>query len=601
MKTYKIINIQIFAMLLLFTACDSVLDSTPQDKYAADIVWQDMNLIESYLLDSYDRLGIGFEDVMLHSVTDEIRFEFSWGPETYVTGEINADNVQPWGDRITNWPEHFNNIQRLNVFIANVDKVLDGAQDQAALQQRVDVLTGEALFLRAFAYSMLARDYGGLPIIKEPFEIGDDYSSITRSSYEETVDFISQELDASAALLRGPEETEMGKATKGTALALKSRVLLFAASDLTADGNADNELVGYQSPDRTALWSAARDAAKDVIDLQTYDLADFGAPDQEAVSQNYYELFRAKDLSSIEVIWGKMYSKSSGPSNQMNLWNGPNGNNNWAGHNPTQDLVDTYHMEDGTEFFDHYEVDGNGLYQNISNDFPEVNPYTDRDPRFYGSILYDQAVFQPRFSNLADRDPVGVYDRRTRINMENGEVVSQQYGIDTQNGPVEAWNGSFTGYVMRKFLDHEIQGRDGNNDNAWIEFRYAEILLNYAEALIELGETGDAADYINMIRNRAGMPDFTGDITEALRYERQVELAFEGQRWSDIRRWKVLEEKLTDARGIDIVETTEGGNVTTTWREIIAEQRNVFDKMYWIPIATDELNRAPQLIQNPDY
>lgn len=601
---YKIISIQLVAILLLFTACDSVLDNSPQDKYSENVIWKDFNLAERTLLDAYNGLGAGYRHVMIHSVTDEIRYEFTWGPQVYVTGNISADNVQPFGmtwAELINWPKHYENIQKLNIFLANVDQVLEEDGSSVALQKKVDFLKGEAHFLRAYNYAKLARDYGGVPIITEPFAIGDDYLAITRATYKETIDFISQELDVAASLLGTKDEMEMGRATKGTALALKSRVLLFAASDLVADGTAANELVGYQSPNRTALWTAARDAAKAVMDLGMYELTDLGAPDKEAVSQNYYEMFRAKDLSNSEIIWGIMYTKSTGNSNRMNRMNGPNGNNNWAGHNPTQDLVDAYQMQDGTDFFDHYEVDGSGYYQNISNDFPDENPYTDRDPRFYGSILYDQAIFQPRFANLAERDPIGVYDRRTRITIKDGEVISQVFGIDTRNGPVEAWNGSFTGYLQKKYLDHEVQGRDDWNDNIIIEFRYAEILLNYAEALIELGDNNNAAVYINMIRNRAGMPDFTGNITEALRYERQIELAFEGQRWNDIRRWKILLEKLTDARGIDIVEKNEDGDITVTWREIIAEQRNAVEKMYWIPIATDELNRAPQLKQNPGY
>jgi hypothetical protein len=126
-------------------------------------------------------------------------------------------------------------------------------------------------------------------------------------------------------------------------------------------------------------------------------------------------------------------------------------------------------------------------------------------------------------------------------------------------------------------------------------------ILNYAEALLELGNAEEAAVYINMIRNRAGMPDFTGDITDALRYERRQELAFEGHRWYDIRRWKILEEELTDAMGIDIVEIKENGNVTTSWERILAEDREVGPRMYWVPIPTEEINKAPQLEQNPGY
>ena len=125
-----------------------------------------------------------------------------------------------------------------------------------------------------------------------------------------------------------------------------------------------------------------------------------------------------------------------------------------------------------------------------------------------------------------------------------------------------------------------------------------KLLLNYAEACLELGETGEATDNINLIRNRAGLPNFTGDIKEALRYERQMEFVFENIRWYDIRRWKILDKVLTEASGVDIVETNnlDTGVRSTTWRQIFVQNRGpVSDKMYWFPIPIDEMNRAPQL------
>ena len=152
-------------------------------------------------------------------------------------------------------------------------------------------------------------------------------------------------------------------------------------------------------------------------------------------------------------------------------------------------------------------------------------------------------------------------------------------------------------------MDHEVIGKDQYNENVWIWLRYAEIILNYAEASLELGDTQEAATYINMIRNRAGLPDFTGDIEEALRYEREIEFTFENIRWFDIRRWKILEEKLVDAKGIEIVETNnlDDGTVNTIWRRLTVQDRTVDNKMYWIPIPNDEMNKAPHLVQNPGY
>jgi hypothetical protein len=104
-----------------------------------------------------------------------------------------------------------------------------------------------------------------------------------------------------------------------------------------------------------------------------------------------------------------------------------------------------------------------------------------------------------------------------------------------------------------------------------------------------------------MIRTRTGMPDFTGNITNALRYERKIELVFENNRWYDIRRWKILDEALTDAKGVDITETITNGNAVTVWKQIPVEQRQASTKMYWIPISSDEMRKAPQLEQNPGY
>lgn len=609
MKKY-IIDIRILAFLmLLLSACEKdILDKDPLDRYPEELVWSDIDLAENYLNTAYRNTSSGFNtNVHLSGVTDNTFFIHIYGTDLYVQGKITPSNMGPFDHdrfRFLNW-QLFDNVQIINRFLANIDEVAGAYEgsEKEAIQQRTDILKGEAVFLRAWCYAQMARTYGGLPITTEPFDIDDDYLSIERSTFKETVDFISQECDAAAALLLPKDEMEMGRATKGAALALKSRILLFAASDLTADGTAENKYVGYENPDRTALWAAAKNAAKAVMDLGTYTLADFGAPDKSAVEQNYYDFFRQKDLSNREIIWGKMFVGDDGERHRANLWQGPNGLANYGSSNPTQGLVDTYQMEDGSNFSDHFKVGEDGYYQNISDKYQTENPYHDREPRFYASILYDGAKWQERFANLEDRDPVGIYDRRTRVTIKNGEEVSQVYGIDTRKGPVQAWNAGYTGYLMKKTLDDKVIGKDDYNENAWIWLRYAEVIMNYAEASLELGDTQEAAKYINMVRNRAGMPDFNGDITQALRHEREIEFTFENIRWYDIRRWKILEEVLTDAKGIDIVETTniDDGTVKTTWEQIIVQDREVKKRMYWIPIPSDEMDKAPQLEQNPGY
>jgi len=604
MKKFKTISIAALISVMFMFACHDVLDHTPRDRFSETIVWTDIELADNYLFDIYHSLRSGMREMMLSAVTDETFFIHIYGSDIYVQGNISAGNTGPWGE---NWRyEHtawwlFNAVQKSNVFLANIENVLEGTEgfERGQLEERVSTMRGEAKFIRAYAYTQMARSYGGLPIITEPFELGDDFSDFGRATFEETVDFISEQADLAAGLLGSKAEMELGRATEGAALALKSRIWLFAASDLTADGNAESEYVGYGAPDRDYLWQRARDAAADVMALGAYELADFGAPDHESVAEGYYDFFRQQDLTHNEIIWGKMFSQDAGATQQMNLWNGPNGLACWGGNNPTQNLIDSYQMVDGTDFFEHFEINANGYYQNISVIFNDDNPYLNRDPRFYGSILYDQAEWAPAGST--EYGYPGYYDRRTRRVIEGGNVVSEVHGLDTRQGPTSPHNAGYTGYLMKKMQDHEIHCRNDNNTNVWIEFRFAEIILNYAEALIGLGQTAEAAEHINMIRNRSGMPDFSGDITEALRYERQIEFTFEDKRWYDIRRWRILEETLTPAMGIDIVETTTDGDIETVWRQTHIQDRAVNSRMYWIPISSEELNRAPQLVQNPGY
>lgn len=600
----KIIFLIILA--ICFSCEEEILNKTPPGEFTEAVIWQDINLADAYLNNIYGSVRGGFGEAMLATISDEVWPIYSRSSHIWNEGLISPSNPGPWGQggffSHTSW-DLYGTIQLINVFLEKIDEIPEAypEAEKQEIQETVDRMKGEAIFLRAFFYSNLARSYGGVPLITSPNVLNDDYSQIERATFEETINFIVEETDRAAELLLNKGEIQMGRANKGAALALKSRILLFAASDLTADGTAANEYVGYETPDRTDLWTAARDAAKDVLDLN-FILEDFGAPDKEAVAENYYDFFRAYDLSSDEVIWGKMYLNTVGDQHQMNLWMGPNGNHEWGGLNPTQDLVNAYQMEDGSDFTEHFAMDEEGRYINTSTMFNKQSPYKNREPRFHASILYDSIVWQERFPELQNRDPLGIYERRSHVVTNPDGTETEVPGIDTRQGPIASWNGSYTGYLLKKFLDDEIVGRYDYNENVWIEFRLAEVILNYAEASLELGQTSEAAKYINMIRNRSALPDFQGDITKALRYERRIELVFEQHRWYDMRRWKILDETIHDVKGMTIIETRNGEEVSTIWREHFVGIRGpVEEKMYWIPITQDEISRAPQLIQNPGY
>lgn len=617
MKQYK--NIIILSILVIvLSSCSKVLDKTPVDRYSNATIWTDISLVDAYLNTAYRNLSHGFIDnATLGSVSDETFCVHLQGTDVYTSGDITANNPGFFSSARSvrlDWTL-FNNVQIINTFLENIDKVAESypQTEQPAIKARTEILKGEALFLRAYSYAQMARTYGGLPLMTKSWKVGDDYLSVPRGTFKETIDFIVADINAAVPLLKSKSQTEPGRATDAAALVLKSRILLFAASDLTADGTAESKYVGYESPDRTALWTTAKNAARQVMDLGTYQLADFGAPDKNAVATNYFNFFKQTDLSNNEIIWGKMFVTDIGDRQSWNLQQSPNGFNGFSSDEPTQDMVDQYQMEDGSDFFDHFTVDANGNYKNKgTTKYKNENPYYNREPRFYGSILYDSAIWQKRPESLVAQDELGIFSWRTRVVVENGNVVSTTYGLDTRNGPIGANNAGLTGYLTKKMMDDNVFAKEGAgvyNNNIWIVFRYAEILLNYAEACIELGggDLQNGIDALNMIRNRSGLPDRVTSnqavARDSLRHERQIELAFEEHRWYDIRRWKILENVLTDAKGILILETKnlDNGTTTTTWQLNHVQDRNALKKMYWIPIPQAEIEKAPQIPQNPGY
>ena len=605
----RIINIKLVVLscLILLSCNDEILDKKPLDKYTEAVVWSDISLARLYLNPLYANFRYGWNNrgtgYMTGIYAQEVVKTKGGLTIPYNTGQMSPDRLGDDRGHLT-W-NYFPYIQQLNVFLENIDR-LPAAYPEIQKEQIMaekDIIKGEALFLRALFYSEICRSYGGVPLMNKPNKFGDNFSDLTRNTFEETINFIVKDLDEAAGLLKLKSEMEMGRATKEAALALKSRMLLFAASDLTASGTVADELVGYKNPNRQALWKAAKDAAKAVIDLGTCELSDFGAPDQDQVAKKYFEFFKAKDLSDKEIIFGRMNRADVGTRIYTNMWHGPNGLYCWGNNGPLGNMVDSYQMADGSNFFDHFTINENDHYINTSSKYSHKNPYRFREPRFYASILFDSALWQPRFADLSPIDPLGIYDRRTRIVINNGKVVSERPGLDSRQGPVTPSNGGYSGYLIKKYMDENVIGRDEPNEHIHIYIRYAEILLNYAEACIGLGENETAALYINRVRNRAGLPDFTGNITAALRQERHTEFFLENIRWYDIRRWKILDEVLGPIPyGVDIKEVTEDGITTTTWRKIqVQPKHEIKDKMFWLPISQTERNRAPQLQQNPHY
>ncbi|HEY5471304.1 MAG TPA: RagB/SusD family nutrient uptake outer membrane protein [Bacteroidales bacterium] len=628
----KYFNILILIVLVVFSpACNKILDKAPLDQYSDLTVWSNPELASSFLNYCYNGVDHGFQSVMGSNFTDENIYGRGSSTVTLLNGTMSPDQAVSSHYLLSYQWIKFSYVQALNKFLGKVDGIPGTypASEQAGIKVKTDILKGEALFLRAYFYCNLARTYGGLPILSKANALNDDFKGMERASFEETVNFIVADCDAAAALLPLKSVQELGRACKEAALALKSRILLFAASDLTAGDvssigiSNDNKLVHYISPNRTALWTAAKNAAKDLMDLSgsTVALADFGASggDKAAVAKNYRALFSNSTPANSEFIFAKMFDASLGTRHRTNQVIGPNGFDGLYGRNaPLQRMVDEFEMQDGTNFFDHYYIDVQGTTRYMKNKpavtgFDNQNPYYNREARFYAVILYDSAIYdiEPRPSSLKLRDPLGIYDRRTRYTINSAGVTSAPlYGLDTRNGPIVAGNGNYCGYLSMKFTQPGVTGSTGYNYNIWPYLRYTEVVLNYAEACWELGLYSETRNWVNALRNRVLLPNTTAtdaQLRNALRHERKLELYLEELRWFDIRRWVIMSSTMTQpGYGVDITQTTDTrttpSTITTTWKYNTAMPTNILiNAIYWMPILTSERQKAPALLQNPNY
>ena len=578
-------------VLLGVPACNGVLDLTPTDQLSDAAVFADPKLTQAFLNDMYRGMGHGLYEIMLASVSDETHFIHDYHTSEIVTSIITSSYRAALDDpRFShfNWSSNFSRIRQTNIFLSHID----ATTFDAAWKQR---MKGEAYFLRAYFYHNLMRMYGGVPLITKVYGLNEDYK-VARNSFKETVDFIVANADSAVALLpTSYTGADVGRATKGAALALKARVLLYAASDLYNVNPSANALTGYTTPqDRTALWRAAKNAAQAVMDIGSYGLFRPTPASSQEAAQNYADLFLQK--TSQEAIMSRFFLTTRDDGAYPNRDDGPNGYHTWGGNTPIQNLVDDYRMADGSKF-------------DWNNPAHAAAPYQNRDPRFYGSILHDGAPWRARPTDVKNLDPAGTIQTFRQLKLSDGSVVA---GLDTRDSPVENWNGAYSGYYLRKFIDPSLNAQFTRQEVPWIFFRYAEVLLNYAEASIELNELGDAVNVLNQIRLRAGMTPFSAGLGQAAlrdeyRNERRVEMVFEEQRFFDVRRWMIAPAVLSKvAGGINIFVEGTSSTDRSTWKNyryvIDTIQARAWDnKLYFMPIHINEMNRNGLLTQNPGY
>ena len=614
-KRHLIIALSVFGTV--FTSCnDSFVNTKPLDQLSESVVWTDPSLADAFVTELYGGLGNGgFDEQMLASLTDEASFTHPGRNITTIT-ESRSNPADPgWINGTLSWQNMYTRIRAANLALENLKKAT------AFPAATVNRLNGEAKFMRAYFYHQLVRYYGGVPIIDKSFSLSDTEFLSKRNTMKECIEFIVKDCDEASAHLNGLSMAA-GRASRAAALALKSRILLYAASDMYDASTAKSkstamaaysnpEFVAYVDGSRADRWTKARDAAKAVLDLPGLgNQLNLSAPaSKEDGTTNYLNNSLARNGGERELIFGRYFINAKAENGgRIGLFNGPNGYNNWAGNAPIQNFVDDYEMMDGSKF-------------SWSNTEHASAPYQNRDPRFYATLMYDGSAWKPRSPSAASKDPFNqIQTGQYEISSGSGKVA--YFGLDTRKSSIEDWNGSYTGYYFRKFTDPNPAIVDQNTwqQIPWPFFRYTEAVLNYVEACIELGQDAEARAWLNKVRFRSGMPAITesGDaLRQRYRNERRVEMAFEEQRYHDARRWMIAGSTLgRKVQIINVIGTLKPGKTVALYRydpssydyqyKVVEmdpgkENRAWLDKMYFLPIHRDEMNRNKSLVQNPGY
>lgn len=584
MKLYiKYLTIGLMATTML-ASCADILDKKPLTEISDNDLWSDPALLKAFVNSRYNQVGVNGAESMQSSIVDETELTWLRGCETHNFARLSPTDLGRmngawWGWDNRSWSTKWTNISNCNIFFERVDNVAFTDETEKTK------LVGQVRFIRAFEYWDLIARWGAMPIITKSFSINEREEIVgqKRNTYKECIDFLVGELDQAAKELPANwSGDDYGRATSVAALALKSRILLYAASPLM---NEDVKIpeVGYTTPEPDR-WQKAAKAATEALDAAQaagYELYNLnGDP-----SKNYQLIFMDNTAANKETLFARMGTSSAeGESiSSCDQYNNPNGYGGWGGNCPLQELVDAYEVV----------KDGVASKFDWNNPQEKANPYANRDPRFYATILYDGAKWMTRnVETYFDVD-------------SNGNITGG--GKDTKFGN-DSWNASPTGYNMKKFMD---EGYALNSWNFcarnWIHLRMAELYLNKAEALYNIGDEEGAREALKPVRERAGMPAVTAtgtDLLEAIKNERRIEFAFEEHRYFDVRRWKEAPKYFgSTVHAITIKKYPDGKKTyeVDKLRSDVGGDRKWDDKMYWLPITKAEIDKNPNLVQNPGY
>jgi len=589
-------KITIYGMLSILLLASTVsckkdlLDRLPKNLVSENIAYGTISGLEGLTVTLYNDIQI--EDFNF-TVADEAGFPSTITDEavrSYAWGSINDPIIG------TNWMNNWNydGIRRVNDFIEKVPN----AKIDAPTAKR---FLAEGRFIRAFEYFVLVKRYGGVPLIKsvQQYKTGDDVNAlyVQRSKEQEVYDFIASELDAASADLPedyNNQQANKYRANKYAALALKCRVMLYAASIAKYGTVQLNGLIGIPAAMADSYWQKAMDAAGLIINSNKYSLYDTG-PDKAA---NFQKLFLTADNS--EAIFTKVY-QSPDQTHSFDFYNAPQSFRVDYGNTicPTLEMVEDFEYTDGSPgTLKINDTNGNPILYNKPTDI-----FKNKDPRMFGSILTPFDSWQGGVVEIRR----GVIDNGVKYTSEN---LTDTYGgtsfkIVGKDGPLTTWDPTKTGFYIKKFMDPVNRVPEHRSITPWMVFRYGEVLLNYAEAAFELGNTTEAVDAINKIRTRAGIVTLNTITLDKIRHERRVELAFENHRYWDLRRWRIASTVLVNTQfhalypWIMWQNGTDPSNMKYTFERAVAPKntRTFPENLIYQGIP----QQNPPYIQNPGY
>ncbi len=520
----KRLFLYITLILLGYSCSDNILDKEPLDIISDATVWNDAELIDQYLTECYAEVApyldqsylfkntkvVLQENVML-GIADEA--DSRWN-KTSKPNDISVEGLgylDWWG---------YETVRRLNYLIEEID--------DSPVTDKIEY-AAEARFLRAFCYFNMVKRYGGVPLILNVQSLTDSEEELypERDSEDDVYQFIIDELDDIIDNDQLPTQAvESGRAYLYAALALKSRAAMYAASIATWGTVQLDGLVGIPEEKKDYYWQASYNASKKIIEDNQFALYDANSDK----SDNYRELFLTED--NCEVIYAECFTGSSGKNHSWDMWQSPASYNAWGGGQQNcvyLEMVESYGNTDGTSgIIDRDKIESGYLWT-----MEEL--FGKKDPRFKASI-YTQGT--PWIGDTLDY--------HNGIIKEDGTVTTQAYNEVDGRGVCAVAVGSKS-FGILKYLDESIAivGGPRRSSTDWMVFRLGEIYLNLAEAAFELDKEDEALEAVNKIRDRAGMPEYTSITRDNIRDERKIELAFEANRFWDLRRWRTAVSDLT--------------------------------------------------------